>query len=62
MMYWKAEEDWGDPDDGKGGMIESFIKEGKQKIYENEYGKSVVDGCFRWNDTGALLRYIAESV
>jgi len=46
----------------KGLMIESFIVEGAQKAYENEYGKSITDPCLGWEKSEKLIGQIAESV
>lgn len=46
----------------KGIMIESFIEEGCQRVDEHIYGKSITDPCLGWEDTEALLRYMAERV
>lgn len=44
----------------KGVMIESYLEEGCQKIGEHIYGKSITDPCLGWNDTEALLYYLAD--
>ena len=44
----------------KGVMIESYIEEGCQKIGEHIYGKSITDPCLGWDDTEALLYYLAD--
>ncbi len=46
----------------KGLMIESFIVEGAQKAYENEYGKSITDPCLGWEKSEKLIGQIADSV
>ena len=46
----------------KGLMIESYIKEGSQKIGEGIYGKSITDPCLGWADSEKLIYSIAESV
>ena len=46
----------------KGLMIESFIAEGSQKPYENEYGKSITDPCLGWKKSEKLIRQIADLV
>lgn len=44
-------------------MIESFLKEGRQKISEEmEYGKSVTDACLGWDDSVKLLEELADAV
>ena len=43
-------------------MIESYIKEGSQKIGEGIYGKSITDPCLGWADSEKLIYSIAESV
>lgn len=44
----------------KGVMIESYLEEGCQKIGEHIYGKSITDPCLGWDDTEALLYYLAD--
>ena len=44
----------------KGLMIESYIKEGSQKIGEHVYGKSITDPCLGWEDSEKLIYTIAE--
>lgn len=44
----------------KGVMIESYLEEGCQKIGEHIYGKSITDPCLGWDDTEALLYYLAN--
>ena len=44
----------------KGLMIESYIKEGAQKIGENTYGKSITDPCLGWEKTEQLIYELAE--
>jgi 3-deoxy-7-phosphoheptulonate synthase len=46
----------------KGLMIESFIVEGAQKPYENEYGKSITDPCLGWEKSERLIKQIADFV
>jgi len=46
----------------KGVMIESYIKEGCQKIGEGIYGKSITDPCLGWADTEQLIYDIADLV
>lgn len=38
------------------------IEEGKQKIDESIYGKSITDACLGWLDSERLIYDIAESV
>ena len=45
----------------KGVMLESYIEPGCQKIEDHIYGKSITDPCLGWDDTEALLYYIAEN-
>ncbi|SPF56263.1 Phospho-2-dehydro-3-deoxyheptonate aldolase [Candidatus Desulfosporosinus infrequens] len=45
----------------KGLMIESYLKEGKQGIGENIYGKSITDACLGWESTEKLIYNIAEN-
>ena len=44
----------------KGLMIESYIEEGRQKIGEHVYGKSITDPCLGWEDSKKLIYDIAE--
>lgn len=46
----------------KGVMVESYIKEGCQKIGEGIYGKSITDPCLGWADTEQLIYDIADLV
>lgn len=46
----------------KGVMIESYIKEGSQKIGEGIYGKSITDPCLGWADSEQLIYDIADLV
>ncbi|MBN2442460.1 MAG: 3-deoxy-7-phosphoheptulonate synthase [Spirochaetales bacterium] len=44
-----------------GGMIESYLKSGSQKIPENAsdfvFGQSITDGCVGWEETEEMLLY-----
>ena len=44
----------------KGFMIESYIKDGAQKIDEHIYGKSITDPCLGWDKTERLIYEMAE--
>ncbi|NLT16018.1 MAG: 3-deoxy-7-phosphoheptulonate synthase [Clostridiales bacterium] len=44
----------------KGLMIESYLVEGRQRVGENVYGKSITDACLGWEDTKRLIYDIAE--
>ena len=46
----------------KGVMVESYIKEGSQKIGEGIYGKSITDPCLGWADSEQLIYDIADLV
>ena len=46
----------------KGFMVESYIEDGKQKIGENIYGKSITDACLGWGKTNDLIYRIAEAI
>ena len=46
----------------KGVMVESYIKEGNQKIGEGIYGKSITDPCLGWADSEQLIYDIADLV
>ena len=41
-------------------MIESYLKDGNQKIGEGCYGKSITDPCLGWEKTERLILDIAE--
>jgi len=48
-----------------GAMVESHIKAGRQDLLpgkELTYGQSITDGCLGWEDSLALLEYLAEAV
>ncbi len=48
-----------------GAMIESHLKEGKQKLIPGvtpEYGLSITDACLHWEDTDQLLNELARAV
>ena len=44
----------------KGFMIESYIKDGCQKVGGGEYGMSITDPCLGWEKTEKLIYDIAE--
>lgn len=44
----------------KGFMIESYIKDGAQRIGEGCYGKSITDPCIGWEKTEKLIYELAE--
>ena len=44
----------------KGLMIESYIEDGKQKITDGVYGKSITDACLGWEKTERLVLEMAE--
>ena len=46
----------------KGVMVESYIKEGAQKIGEGIYGKSITDPCLGWAASEKLIFDIADAV
>lgn len=46
----------------KGFMIESYIKDGAQKIGECVYGKSITDPCLGWEKSEKLIMDIADLV
>lgn len=46
----------------KGVMVESYIKEGCQKIGEHIYGKSITDPCLGWKDSEELIYRIADFI
>ncbi|MCP4714245.1 MAG: 3-deoxy-7-phosphoheptulonate synthase [Deltaproteobacteria bacterium] len=46
----------------RGLMIESYLVEGTQKIYETTYGKSITDACLGWEATERCVRDIANAV
>ena len=48
----------------RGLMIESYLTEGRQDVGNGRYktGRSITDPCLGWDDTEALLYYIAENI
>ncbi len=49
----------------RGVMIESNLVEGSQKIGNGKnlvYGQSITDGCIGMDDSGMIIRFLAESV
>lgn len=46
----------------RGLMVESYLVEGSQKIYENVYGKSITDPCLGWDATEAFVLDLADAV
>ena len=44
----------------KGLMIESYIEDGKQKITDGVYGKSITDACLGWEKTERLVLELAD--
>lgn len=44
----------------RGLMIESYIKDGNQKIGEHIYGKSITDPCLGWEKTEKLIYQLAD--
>ena len=45
----------------KGVMVESYLKEGSQKISDHQvYGQSITDPCIGWEDTESILYMIAD--
>lgn len=48
-----------------GVMVESFLKEGNQKLVNGKaqnYGQSITDGCIGWEDTELLLEKLSTAV
>jgi len=45
-------------------MIESYLIEGRQDLGNGSYkhGQSITDPCLGWDDTEALIEYIAANV
>ena len=41
-------------------MIESYIEDGKQKITDGIYGKSITDACLGWEKTERLVLELAD--
>lgn len=41
-------------------MLESFLEEGRQQIYEQRYGVSITDPCLDWASTQALIEEVAQ--
>ena len=46
----------------RGLMVESYLVEGSQKIYENVYGKSITDPCLGWDATETFVLNLADAV
>ncbi|HEY5560872.1 MAG TPA: 3-deoxy-7-phosphoheptulonate synthase [Clostridiaceae bacterium] len=46
----------------KGIMIESYLKDGNQKPSDNEYGKSITDGCLGWEGSEKLIYNLYELI
>ena len=46
----------------KGFMVESYLKDGAQKIGENCFGKSITDPCLGWEKTERLVLEIADLI
>ena len=44
----------------KGIMVESYIEDGAQDVFENCYGKSITDACIGWDKTEKLIYDIAD--
>ena len=44
----------------KGLMIESYIREGCQKIGDGIYGRSITDPCLGWEDTETLVLTLTD--
>ena len=44
----------------RGFMIESYIEDGKQKVGEGIYGKSITDACLGWDKTEKMIKDLAE--
>lgn len=46
----------------KGFMIESYIKDGCQKVEDGVYGKSITDPCLGWDKTKQMIYSIADQL
>ena len=46
----------------RGLMVESYLVDGAQKVYENVYGKSITDPCMGWDATEAFVKKLADVV
>ncbi|MBE5960348.1 MAG: 3-deoxy-7-phosphoheptulonate synthase [Lachnospiraceae bacterium] len=46
----------------KGVMVESYLVEGCQKVWEHTYGKSITDACIGWEQTERLVHCIADYI
>jgi len=44
----------------RGLMVESYLVDGAQKVYENVYGKSITDPCMGWDATEVFIRQLAD--
>lgn len=45
----------------RGFMIESFIENGRQEADGKVFGQSITDPCLGWDETEALVHYIADN-
>lgn len=46
----------------RGLMVESYLVDGSQKVYENVYGKSITDPCLGWDATETFVLNLADTV
>jgi 3-deoxy-7-phosphoheptulonate synthase len=46
----------------KGLMVESYLKEGSQKVGGKVFGQSITDACLGWPDTKELILKLADQV
>jgi 3-deoxy-7-phosphoheptulonate synthase len=41
-------------------MVESYLEEGSQGVWEGVYGKSITDPCLGWEATEVFLKELAD--
>ena len=46
----------------RGLMVESYLKEGTQKVEEGVYGKSITDSCLGWDASERFVKDLADRV
>jgi 3-deoxy-7-phosphoheptulonate synthase len=46
----------------RGLMVESYLEEGAQKVYETIFGKSITDPCLGWAETEKFVLRLADAV
>ncbi|MCP4715319.1 MAG: 3-deoxy-7-phosphoheptulonate synthase [Deltaproteobacteria bacterium] len=46
----------------RGLMVESYLVEGSQKVYDGVHGKSITDPCLGWDATEDFVKRVADAV